>query len=92
MAAWTISAPATLPAGVREYWIIDPIRQRAQFNRLDDSGETHVYLPARPDAKDCYRTPLLPRLALHVPTLWLDDLPGIRATVQAVQTMLDDAA
>jgi hypothetical protein len=33
-----------------------------------------------------------PRLALHVPMLWQDDLPGILATVHVVQTMLNGAA
>lgn len=74
-------------AGVQEYWIIDPLRQRCQFNRRDESG---VYITIAPDETDHYRTPLLPRLALHVPTLWQEELPGFFAIGQAVQDMLGE--
>lgn len=74
-------------AGVREYWIVDPIRQRCDFNRR---GEAGVYAVIAPDSAGDYRTPLLPRLALHVPTLWLEHLPGGVSTVQAVQAMFSD--
>lgn len=72
-------------AGVREYWIIDPLRQRCQFNRLDQTG---IYAAVLPDEAGVYHTPLLPKLALHVPTLWQDHLPGFFATAQAVKSML----
>jgi Uma2 family endonuclease len=71
--------------GVKEYWIIDPVRQRGQFNRLTESG---VYTAFNPDDQGIYHTPLLPRLALHVPTLWQDPLPNVVEIVQAVQAML----
>jgi Uma2 family endonuclease len=74
-------------AGVREYWIIDPIRQRCDFNRR---GEAGVYTVIAPDGNGHYRTPLLPRLALHVPTLWQPELPGLFAIAQAVQAMFSD--
>jgi Uma2 family endonuclease len=51
-------------AGVREYWIIDPIRQRCDFNRLDNTG---VYAFAQPDDTGHYRTPLLPRVCAACP-------------------------
>lgn len=76
-------------AGVREYWIIDPIRQRCDFNRLTQSG---VYSVIAPDSTDHYRTPLLPKLALHVPTLWQEPLPDLLIIVQSVQTMFSDLA
>ncbi len=72
-------------AGVREYWIIDPLRQRVQFNRLDGD----VYSAVALDENARYHTPLLPRLVVHVPTLWKDDLPGFFAIGQAVQAMFD---
>jgi Uma2 family endonuclease len=72
-------------AGVREYWIIDPLRQETSFHRLQDTG---LYARAHLDPQDTYRTPLLPGLALHIPTLWADPLPGVLATAQAVQAML----
>jgi Uma2 family endonuclease len=73
-------------AGVREYWIIDPARRRCQFNRLDESG---LYPDPVSAESGTYRTPLLPRLALDIATLWQDDLPGISAVVQAVQAMFE---
>jgi Uma2 family endonuclease len=72
-------------AGVREYWIIDPLRRRCDFNRRNEAG---IYVEMEPDNTGYYRTPLLPKLALHVPTLWQSELPGVIATGQAVQQML----
>jgi Uma2 family endonuclease len=71
--------------GVREYWILDPIRTQTLFYRLDENG---VYRQVLPDAEGNYRTPLLPGLVLHVPTLWDDALPDIVAIVEAVRHML----
>jgi Uma2 family endonuclease len=71
--------------GVREYWIIDPIRQRCDFNRLSELG---LYARIKPDDTEHYHTPLLPKLALHVPTLWQEQLPSFYAIGQAVQAML----
>lgn len=73
-------------AGVREYWIIDPIRQRCDFNRRSEAG---IYIEMEPDDQGYYHTPLLPKLALHVPTLWKDPLPNFFAIGQAVQAMLE---
>jgi Uma2 family endonuclease len=73
-------------AGVREYWIFDPIRQRCQFNHL---GVSDIYVDVFPDAMGYYRTPLLPRLALHVPTLWQKDMPGFFAIGETVRAMFE---
>ncbi len=75
-------------AGVREYWIIDPIRQRCQFNRLNEAG---VYAAIAADADSNYHTPLLPRLVVHVPTFWQENLPGFYAIGQAVEAMFNEA-
>ncbi len=75
-------------AGVREYWVIDPLRQRCDFNRRSESG---IYIEMEPDDGGTYRTPLLPKLALHVPTLWREPLPDLLAIVQAVQAMFSAA-
>lgn len=72
-------------AGVREYWIIDPLRQRCDFNRRE---LTRLYSRIAPDASGNYQSPLLPKLMLNVPTLWRDPMPGALATAQAVQQML----
>ena len=68
--------------GVREYWLIDPIRQTCYFHRLTDEA---LY-KAQQQVVD-YTTPLLPHFILHVPTLWQEDLPGIMETVEAVKAM-----
>ncbi len=73
--------------GVREYWIIDPLRDEGRFYRLDEAGR---YRRHAEDEAGHYRTPQLPGLALHVPTLWQDSLPGPGATVQAVGAMLQE--
>lgn len=73
--------------GVPEYWIIDPVRHQCHFYRLAETG----YYQRQPvDDQDNYHTPALPGLALHVPTLWQETLPGPAATVTAVQAMLKE--
>ena len=74
-------------AGVREYWIIDPLRRDARFYQRQADN---LYAPTYPDDTGHYHTPLLPRLALHVPTLWQDQLPGISAIVRVVQALLKE--
>ncbi len=75
-------------AGVREYWIIDPLRADARFYR---QGEDALYASIQLDEDGSYRTPLLPGLAIHVPTLWRDELPTRIETVQTVQSMVEKA-
>lgn len=71
-------------AGVPEYWVIDPIRRVARFHRLNEAG---LYQDAAVDAGGHYETPLLPRLRLHVPTLWGSPLPNILQIVDNVREM-----
>lgn len=71
--------------GVREYWILDPLRTQTHFYRLDENG---IYRQILPDADGNYRTPLLPQFVLHVPTLWEDTLPDIVAIVEAAREMV----
>ncbi len=73
-------------AGVREYWIIDPLRRDARFYR-QQTGD--IFAPAHLDESGAYQTPLLPGLRLHIPTLWQDKLPTRIETVQAVQAMVE---
>ncbi len=72
--------------GVPEYWIIDHLRRETRFYRLDENGR---YARQTEDTHGNYRTPALPGLALHVATLWQDDLPGPGATYEAVKVMLE---
>ncbi|MBC7812456.1 MAG: Uma2 family endonuclease [Burkholderiales bacterium] len=73
--------------GVKEYWLLDPMRSESNFYRLNDEG---VYQRVDVDEDGHYRTPLLPGFALHVETLWETELPDIIAVVQAVQKMLKE--
>lgn len=68
--------------GVREYWIVDPIRQDCHFYRLDEKGIFRIAAPA-----EHYHTPLLPKFSLHVPTLWESPLPDFYAVGEAVKAM-----
>jgi len=72
--------------GVPEYWIIDSIHRDTRFYRLNEEG---VYVRQTEDTEGNYRTPNLPGLILHVPTLWQENLPGPGAVVQAVKAMLE---
>ena len=74
--------------GVREYWLLDYQRREARFHQLDDKGEYKVVLP---DADGSYRSVVLSDLMLHVPTLWLETLPGPAAIVSAMQQLLTKA-
>ena len=74
-------------AGVREYWIIDPLRNECRFNRLTAEGQYRLI--HYPDGT--YTTPLLPDLVIDVATLWQDELPNIIDTVESVRMMLGEA-
>jgi Uma2 family endonuclease len=69
--------------GVMEYWIIDPLHEEALFYRLEEK----VYKP-QAIHDGVYTTQQLPGLQLHVPTLWQDELPDMRAILRAVEKML----
>jgi Uma2 family endonuclease len=73
-------------AGVGEHWILDPIRHECRFHQLQESK---LYSTVRPDSDGYYRTPRLPHLALHVPTLWQEKLPDIFAIGETVRAMVE---
>lgn len=73
-------------AGVREYWIIDPVRETCLFYRLQPTAH---YAPVQPDEQGIYLTPLLPRLTIHVPSLWQEKLPDVVAVVEMVRGMVE---
>lgn len=72
--------------GVGEYWIVDYLRQEYRFYRLNDEKRFVVQVL---DEYGYYRTPMLPGFALHIPTLWQDDLPDPVATVEFVREQLE---
>jgi Uma2 family endonuclease len=59
--------------GVREYWLIDPDRQQAEFYRLVEGRYRLVY----PDSEGLYRSEVLPGFWLEVEWLWQEPLPPI---------------
>ena len=61
-------------AGVREYWIVDPDLQRADFYVLAEDGR---YERRRPDAEGWYTSVVLPGFRLYVPWLWQEPLPNL---------------
>jgi Uma2 family endonuclease len=70
--------------GVREYWIVDPLRQECRFHRLTDEGTYRQILPE----DDVYTTSLLPRLQVQLPLLWQETLPNYFEIGRAVQQMV----
>lgn len=58
--------------GVREYWLIDPVRQVAEFYRLDEGGRYGVTLAGR---EGVYRSEVVAGFWLRVEWLWQEPLP-----------------
>lgn len=71
-------------AGVKEYWLIDPISEEVLFYRLVDG----VY-KAQSAENDRYRTQLLPKLEIKLNQLLSDKFPNLRAVLDDVKAMLD---
>jgi Uma2 family endonuclease len=60
--------------GVREYWLIDPVRREAEFYLLGDDG---VYHPAAVTADGEFHSAVLEGLRLKVEWLWQEPLPPL---------------
>lgn len=70
--------------GVKEYWIIDPIRDECRFYQL--VGD--VYKPVKFD--DTYQTPILPKFNLTVSILWKKtELPEFSEIGAMVKQMVE---
>jgi len=61
-------------AGVREYWLIDPDRQQAEFYQLGDDGR---YRLAALDEEGRYHSKVLPGFWLKPAWLWQRPLPKV---------------
>jgi Uma2 family endonuclease len=72
-------------AGVKEYWLIDPLRNTATFYRLNEDG---IYMPQPLDTSNSYQTPLLPKLSIYVPIMWEEELPDIYMVTDSVRAMM----
>ncbi|MBX6376977.1 MAG: Uma2 family endonuclease [Clostridia bacterium] len=59
-------------AGVREYWLIDPVRRQAEFHVLEPGGH---YRLARGGAAGIFRSQAVEGFWLDVTWLWQDPLP-----------------
>jgi Uma2 family endonuclease len=64
--------------GVGEYWLIDPIRQLAEFYRLDNG----VYRLALVDQDGIYRSTIIAGLWLRVEWLWQEPLPSLMSVLK----------
>ena len=60
--------------GFSEYWIIDPLRQRAEFYQLDGHGR---YAAIQPDADGVYHARAVPGFWLRADWLWQSPLPDV---------------
>ena len=61
-------------AGIPEYWLIDPDRERAEFYRL---GEDGLYRVAFAGREGVFRSEVLPGFWLRVEWLWQEPLPSV---------------
>jgi Uma2 family endonuclease len=59
-------------AGVAEYWLIDPLRHRAEFYVLNSEG---VYRNIDPDSSGIYRSHVVDGFWLRADWLWQEPLP-----------------
>lgn len=58
--------------GVKEYWLVDPQRQQAEFYQRSRKG---IYQAVQPDAQGRYHSAVLKGLWLKVDWLWQTPLP-----------------
>jgi Uma2 family endonuclease len=65
-------------AGVREYWLIDPLQARAWFYVLDSDGH---FREAALGPDGIYSSGVLAGLRLRIEWLWRDPLPTVRAAL-----------
>ncbi|MBX6315496.1 MAG: Uma2 family endonuclease [Isosphaeraceae bacterium] len=66
--------------GVREYWLIDPERRRADFDRLGDEGR---FTPLPIDEAGVVRSSVLDGLWREVDWLWREPKPLLRDVLRA---------
>ena len=67
-------------AGVREYWLVDPARQEAEFYALDEDG---VYQPLLVGSDGVFRSDVLKGFWLKVGWLWQDPFPLLATVLKA---------
>jgi Uma2 family endonuclease len=65
--------------GVREYWLIDPLRKQAEFYVLGDDG---IYRLATVGEDGLFRSRVLEGLELKVAWLWQEPLPPLLSVLR----------
>jgi len=59
---------------VREYWLIDPLRQQAEFYRLGKDGRYRIVLSG---AEGVYHSETISGFWLRIEWLWQEPLPKV---------------
>lgn len=72
-------------AGVAEYWLIDPLREMADFYHLGEDGR---YDRLAPDAEGRFPSVVLPGLRVDPAWLWQDPPPTLAEALAWVRAML----
>ena len=72
--------------GVREYWIIDPMRKECRFHRLNSEKLYQSILPE----DSIYTSPLLPDFRLDIAVFWRMEMPSVIDVVETVKKMLGE--
>ncbi len=70
--------------GVAEYWLLDPIREQAEFYRLGEDGLFH---PLAVGDDGVLRSSVLPGCWLRVEWLWQDPLPRLLTVLREWQLL-----
>jgi Uma2 family endonuclease len=65
--------------GVQEYWLLDYLRQQAEFYQLGPDG---IYRPAPVGEDGIYRSAVLEELWLKVEWLWQEPLPTLMSVLR----------
>ena len=66
-------------AGIREYWLIDPLREQAEFYQLGADGR---YRPGPIDTDGIYRSSVLTGFWLRVGWIWQTPLPPVLSVLK----------
>ncbi len=74
--------------GVGEYWILDHFNEEALFHRLGEDGK---YQRISVGVDGIYQSPKLPKLNIHVLTLWQQPLPNALEVHEMVKQMWEES-
>lgn len=69
--------------GVREYWLIDPLREWAEFYRLGDKERYETIFAGR---EGVYHSTVIPGFWLQAEWLWQEPLPNIDTVILEIES------